>query len=74
MLLLGSRLIPGGEAMTANEQEQLERLCVAVIQEKDPAKFTKLVEALNQFLQGREQARKASAGPLCAKPSDAHTA
>ena len=54
--------------------EELERLCVAVIQEKDPAKFTKLVEALNQFLQRKEQARKASAGALCAKPSDARTA
>src|SRR5437763_16846558 len=61
----------GAEAITANDQEELERLSVAVIQEKDPAEFTKLVEALNQFQQGREQARKASAGALCAKPSDA---
>jgi hypothetical protein len=74
MLLLGSRLVPGGEAMTANEQEELQPLCVAVIQEKDPTKFIKLVEALNQFLQRREQSRKASAGALCAKPSDARTA
>jgi hypothetical protein len=32
----------------------LERLCVAVIQEKDPSKLTPLVEKLNKFLAEKE--------------------
>jgi|KBSMisStandDraft_5_1062788.scaffolds.fasta_scaffold7541470_1 hypothetical protein len=37
--------------MTPDEQQrELERLCLAVIQEKDPAKLTPLVEKLNKFL------------------------
>ena len=60
--------------MTANEQEELNRLCLAVVEEKDPAKLTKLVQDLNQFLERRELARKATAGALCEKSSGARTA
>jgi hypothetical protein len=60
--------------MTPDEQAELERLCLAVIHEKDPAKFTKLLEALNHFLECREQVRKASAATLCAESLDARTA
>ena len=42
--------------MTPAEQHQreLERLCLAVIEEKDPAKLTPLVEKLNKFLAEKE--------------------
>ncbi len=41
------------------EQQELDRLCRAVIEEKDPAKLTELVAALNDFLQRREQRKLA---------------
>ena len=41
--------------MTADEQQQLDRLCRTVINEKDPAKLTPLVAALNDFLELMEQ-------------------
>jgi len=42
--------------MTRAEQHQeIDRLCIAVIHEKDPAKLTKLVEELNRFLELRER-------------------
>jgi hypothetical protein len=36
----------------------LERLCVAVIQEKDPSKLTPLVEKLNKFLAEKRKPAK----------------
>jgi len=41
--------------MTPDEQQVLDRLCRAVIDEKDPAKLTPLVEKLNEFLAARER-------------------
>jgi hypothetical protein len=44
--------------MSTDNQPECERLCRAVIQEKDPEKLTELVKALNEFLQrGEERAR-----------------
>ena len=43
--------------MICDEQQQreLERLCLAVIAEKDPSKLTPLVEKLNKFLAENER-------------------
>ena len=41
------------------EQQELDRLCRAVMEEKDPAKLTELLVALNDFLQHREQRKLA---------------
>ena len=44
--------------MTPEDQKELNRLCLLVMAEKDPAKLTKLVEDLNAFLKHSEQARR----------------
>jgi hypothetical protein len=43
--------------MPTNQQqeEEINRLCLAVIHEKDPAKLTKLLLALNVLLNRRTQ-------------------
>jgi len=41
--------------MNQSEQEQLNRLCIAVIQEPDPQKLSELVAELNEFLECRER-------------------
>jgi hypothetical protein len=43
-----------GAAMTPDEQQELDRLCLAVIQEKDPVKLTARVAELNAFLARRD--------------------
>lgn len=48
--------------MSNDDQQECERLCKAVIQEKDPEKLSELVKALNDFLQRREQ-KSAEAKP-----------
>jgi hypothetical protein len=60
--------------MTPDEQQQqrkLERLCLAVIQEKNPGKLTPLVEELNKFLAEKERksANSALAVPMKTKKS-----
>ena len=41
--------------MTPDEQQELERLCLAVIRERDPANLTTLVEELNKFLADKDR-------------------
>ena len=41
------------------EQQELDRLCRAVMEEKDPAKLTELMAALNDFMQRKEQCKLA---------------
>jgi hypothetical protein len=41
--------------MPSVEQQEINRLCLAVIAEKDPAKLTELVAELSELLQRREQ-------------------
>ena len=40
--------------MTADERQELNRLCAAVQKEQDPTKLTALLEQLNDFLRERE--------------------
>jgi hypothetical protein len=42
--------------MNPDEQQELDRLCHAVIEEKDPAKLSLAVAKLNQFLEALETA------------------
>ena len=44
-----------------DERQEIERLCLAVINEKDPDKLTTLVEALNELLERRHQSNKTGA-------------
>ena len=39
------------------EQQELDRLCRAVMEEKDPTKLTELMAALNDFMQRKEQGK-----------------
>jgi len=41
--------------MNPTEQEELHRLCIAVIHEPDPYKLSGLVAELNEFLECRER-------------------
>lgn len=43
------------------QQEKIEHLCLAIINEKDPDKLTKLVAALNELLQRRDGKNTAGA-------------
>jgi hypothetical protein len=40
--------------MTADERQELNRLCAAVQKEQDPTKLTAILEQLNDFLRDRE--------------------
>ena len=40
--------------MTPEEREQMFALCTQIAVEKDPQIFTKLVEQLNDLLEGKE--------------------
>ena len=44
-----------------NQRREIERLCSAVINEKDPDKLTKLVEALNELLERTHQSNTTGA-------------
>ena len=44
-----------------NERRELERLYLAVINEKDPNKLTKLIEALNELLERTHRSNKTGA-------------
>jgi hypothetical protein len=55
--------------MTPEDRLELDRLLHAVIQEKDPAKFTVLVTALNDFLEKQSIKLKPSAQSGDATPS-----
>ncbi len=41
--------------MTPEEREQMFALCAQIAVEKDPQIFTKLVEQLNDLLEGKER-------------------
>ncbi len=41
--------------MATDEQQEIDRLCLAVIREKDPTALTKLVAELNELLERRER-------------------
>ena len=41
--------------MTPEEAAEMSRLCTLIQQEKDPDKFTRLVDQLNTFLEQREK-------------------
>jgi hypothetical protein len=57
--------------MTPEEKQQLERLCLAVIHERDAGKLTKLVTELNEMLERRESKDN---GSTCKKSPDARIA
>ena len=48
--------------MKPSEQEELNRLCMAVIHEPDPHKLSELVAALNEFLDCRERKKSSDFG------------
>lgn len=48
--------------MTPDEQEELYRLCRAVVEEKDSPKLTESVTKLNEFLEQWER-KKPNPGP-----------
>jgi len=48
--------------MTPDEQEELDRLCRTVVDEKNSAKLTEAVTTLNEFLEERER-KKPNPGP-----------
>jgi hypothetical protein len=55
MVCFASRL-PGATVMTpAEQQQEIEDLCRAVIHEKNPAKLTKLIAQLNELLERRDR-------------------
>jgi hypothetical protein len=39
------------------EQQEIENVCIAILQEKDAVKLTKLVEHLNEMLELRDRER-----------------
>jgi hypothetical protein len=41
--------------MTAEEREKLTQLCILIQSEKDPVRFTALVQELNALLEKKEQ-------------------
>jgi len=41
--------------MTADEKQEIDRLCLAVICEQDPAKLTELVNEMNRLLELRDR-------------------
>ena len=41
--------------MTPDERQEMNRLCLAIQQEKDPTMFSKLVKELNEFFERRER-------------------
>lgn len=57
--------------MTPEEQQELERLCQAVIHEQDPATLSELVAELNTLLERKERKDNAS---TCKESSDARIA
>jgi hypothetical protein len=58
--------------MTSQElQEDINRLCLVVIQEQDPASLTKLLAELNELLERKQ--RKDNEG-TCQTSSDVRTA
>lgn len=46
--------------MTPEEKQVIDRLCLAVIREQNPAKLTELVNELNRLLELRERKRHES--------------
>ena len=48
--------------MTPDEQEELNRCCRTVVEEKNSAKLTEAVTTLNEFLEQRER-KKPNPGP-----------
>lgn len=57
--------------MTPEEQQELERLCQAVIHEQDPATLSELVAELNTLLERKKRKDNAS---TCKESSDARIA
>jgi hypothetical protein len=49
-----SNALLGVLTMAQDEKQELDRLCLAVIHEKDPAKLTERVAELNAFLARRD--------------------
>jgi cytochrome c1 len=49
--------------MTKDERQEMNRLCTAVQQEKDPAKFSQALQDLTAFLDGVEQRKLALSKP-----------
>lgn len=41
--------------MTPDERQEMNRLCLAIQEEKDPAIFNQLVEELTEFFERRER-------------------
>ncbi|MGA1988468.1 MAG: hypothetical protein ABSG72_19525 [Candidatus Sulfotelmatobacter sp.] len=54
--------------MTTDEQERMQSLCEQIVKEENGAKFTKLVEELNDLLDPNEQparVREPASKPEC---------
>ncbi|HTS05191.1 MAG TPA: hypothetical protein VMP68_06375 [Candidatus Eisenbacteria bacterium] len=47
-----------GLLMTSEEREKMNRLCERIEEEKDPDRFTKLVQELNELLEQKEDRLK----------------
>jgi hypothetical protein len=58
------------EAEMSQEQQEIDRLCTAILQEKDTARLTKLVEQLNEALELRDRKRPAPTGANAVQKAD----
>jgi hypothetical protein len=59
------------EAKMSQEQQEIDRLCTAILQEKDTARLTKLVEQLNEALEVRDRKRPAPSAAKAVQKADA---
>lgn len=50
-------------SMTSDERQEMDRLCITVQQEKDPAKFSQALQELTAFLDCIEQRKLAPSKP-----------
>lgn len=55
--------------MTPEERERMQFLCEQIAKEEDPAKFTKLVQELNDLLEHKVQRLERPASPPDSKSS-----
>lgn len=47
--------------MTSEEREKMNRLCKLIQEEKDPERFTELIQELNELLEQKENRLKKTA-------------
>lgn len=63
-------LLAEGKRKMSQEQQEIERLCLAILREKDTATLTKLVEQLNEALERRDSKRPAAADAKAVPKAD----